>query len=590
MGIHRGRSTRCDCLSASCLLLSTACVVPSTSQYVRTRVKLRLLPTIAKLFMWYRQWHGSGETSDAVQLATCTSAELHQLQQCCQALMQTISERLEAISFLKMEEHSRHGGSCPRERCVLHAPACGFLRSSSGVPSSFTARELDSNLGLWQALPQELFPSKRTSNHRFDVSSREGSQQPTSPSTLSVTTAPSDGGTITLGRPFTEPSSVHSVSRGPHGTSLAPHEPCPQNPASYVLQQDMEHSILSTHIKDAAASPTISYTAVSDSRGLWQPCTCPPLLDNASRDPPAPGIPVGGAALNAVPECNSSLETPDSYGLTQSSSRLLKSAQSVMQCNSVLQSFTESPAEHIVAHRSVRTSADGSGSDVGCTVSTVPYRNRGSSTSSTQSARSQSRRRGGGDAAAMVQYGFQSPSTSYVTSSVANLADQALPACANAHPHSRLTVGTGAPRVGLLSASLSRCASQCTSPHAVSPTVPTSAPALTLPAKLAPLSLTPRTLDSAAFSPRSSVRSPSGGSLRKGSTFVIPSCSPAALHCARSAVFEGTTSTASGCSPGDAVASPVSVVSAVIPPALQMQMMTMGYHRPSRVDVEAMQS
>ena len=523
--------------------------------------------------------------------------------------MQTISERMESMPSLKMEDHSSHIRSCTRDKHALHPPACGFLRCSSDTPSSITARELDSDLGLWQALPQELFPCKRTSNHRSDVSSREedGCQQPTSPGVLSVTTAPSDGGTIRLGRPAAEPS-MHSISRGPQVLShCAPQEPYSFNPVGFA-QHDTERAVLSTQINDAAASPVMSHSALSDLRDLQQPSTCLPLLDSATCGAGGiggapPGIPIGGAALNAVPECNSSLETPDSHCLNRSNGRMPKSAQSVMPFDGTIESCSESPDEQIDAfpHRSVHTSAGESGSDVGCTVSTVPYRTRGSSMSSTHSARSQSRRKSSCDAAPTVQYGFQSPTTSYTTPSTMHLGHQCKHSCTTGDPPSRaaLSVGSGPPRkCGLLSVSLSQCASQCTSPQAVSPTVPNSATALSLPSKLARLSVTRRSLtpESSASSPRSSVRSTSGGSLQKGSLLVIPSCSPVAPHCGRGGVHQGTaTSTASDCcSPGGARGvnsdSPVSTVSAVIPPALQMQMMTMGYHRPSRVITDAVLS
>lgn len=507
--------------------------------------------------------------------------------------MQSISDRLESLSSLKIDCHTP---SCTEkhalpEMCTLPASCIqvSALLTASGTPRSptgrgITARELDSDLGLWQALPQELFPSKRTSKQRTEFSYREGSQQPTSPSMLSVATAPSDGGTIRFGRTTMELSSAHSTSRGALAMSLAgPQDTYPVNPVCCTPQQDTERSILTSAINDAATSPITSLAALCDFNDRQQASTHLPLPSNTSA--PHPSIPVGGAALNAVPECNSSLETPDSCGLTQSSSRMLKGAQSVMPC--MLESFKESPAEQIVAHPSLQSPSERSGSESGYTIS---YRNRGSSASSTQSTRSSSRRKGGGDAAPMVQYGFQSPRMSFLLSSTTHLADHksdVSAAHANTDPHPRLTVGTGPPRkCGLLSASLSQCASNCTSPHAVSPTVP--APSLGLPSQLARLSFTRRTFDSSSSPPRSSAFSPSGGSLRKGSLFAGSPIN--LLFCERCSdpvsdpMGEGTTTTASGCSPS--ADSPVSTVSAVIPEALQVQMLTMGYHRPSRVLTE----
>lgn len=534
--------------------------------------------------------HGQGPQGrgDAVLLNSCTTSELLQLRQCCELLMLSISDRLDALSSRKLDDNSLRSACTEKERslpaqvsaALLTCSPTGSPRSPSAGPG-ITAQHLDSDLGLWQALPQELFPSKRSLKHQSNFSSREGSQQPISPSMLSVTTAPSESGTIGLGRPPTEPFSSHSSSRVVPNMALAPaRDPC-LHPPCYTPRQDVETGNLSDKLNEAVTSP-ISAIITGDPADLQQPsAACP---SRTVGDAPHPGIPVGGAALNAVPECNSSLETPDSNGLTHTSSRMLKGAQSVVPCNSILESFRESAAEPMMTtvQDSPHSPADFSSSNSVCSAS---YRDRGSSASSIQSKRSQCRRKGGGDAVPMVQYGFQSPRLSQPAASAGNVADPTPLTHGSGVEQPKLAVGTGAPRkCGLLSASLSQCASNCTSPHAVSPTV--LAPSMGLPSKLAGLSFSQQAFDASTSPPRSSIRSQNEGSLGKPSFLAVPSCSPIAVYCEGSEpCCEPTLATASAAS-----ANGTSPVSAVIPAPLQMQMVCMGYHRPSRVLTEGKRS
>jgi hypothetical protein len=509
-----------------------------------------------------------------VDLATCSTAELLQLRQCCQEIVDNISDRLLETSCQDSVEESprsactsgdkRRGRVFPSAllttSCLAaHRDEVGESTNAPGdVGRVLTAQQLDSDLGLWQAVPQELFPGKRSTKPRADTSSREGSERPVSPSMLSVATAPSDGGTIRFGRITDPPAATTAagrVSRVLVECASAQSSQCLFDPCGPPNTARREHD---TGASDRA-SPQVGVSGAE--RSFEQPVfarTARSELTSAVRT----AIPFG-SGVAPIPECNSSLETPDSMGLTQTSSRMLKGSHSVHPCSSAMESFKELPSEQMAIP--ARAAQDSTGSISSFDKHTeCSHRGRGSASSS---VRSHKQRKSATDAALMVQYGFQSPGMSFLHSSPTHrsLCGTELSADgSHQQPGSaRFALATAGPvKCGLLSASLSQCASNCTSPHA-SPAM--AVHALGIPSKLSFL----KAAQGESSSPPHQRCSLSGDSPQRGSMF---GCSPRIDKCepCKAPTCDGSARSSSP-------------VSSIIPEVLQAQMVTMGFHRPSRV-------
>lgn len=346
------------------------------------------------------------------------------------------------------------------------ASRSGNTRCWSSLPL-----HLEGDLGLWQAVQQELFPKPlKTSGGWTEASSREDSHCVASPGILSVVTAPSDGGT-TKGQ--------RVCARGPHRTQLSQIDTLSHAmPSSTSQHQKCLNCSFSQEKFEDFCTPVSSVcgdgTAVESAKDMANVRHIRGTMAQGS------SIPVC-KPVTPIPECNSSLETAGSTGFNASAG--LSQPQSGRRCGSVFASSADGST--LFQKVAVDTSVAEVEETLVGTGTAGPNRQSSASCSSASppSDHRRQRRRDGGTPP--VQYGFPAspnhPSASISSGSAPGSvhADaehkdsgrQRLEGllAARSHDKSRRPASASGPRVptGLLSASLSQAKSAGTSPHGV---------------------------------------------------------------------------------------------------------------------------
>lgn len=370
---------------------------------------------------------------------------------------------------------SSQSDSCLHERLLLTRSSLEAHRNASSRSvehrhSSSLPQHLEGDLGLWQAVQQELFPKPVKTRHT-EPSSREDNQGPPSPGMLSVVTAPSDGGTTrghrmcTRSSVRTQPYHVDTLSQMPVAAALQ-HARCGCCTGSQDKSDDLSTPVSSicgdgTHTDVAAIGDSAALRNVRSAAGQGN------------------GIPVH-KAVTPIPECNSSLETAGSTGFNASHGTT--QLQSGRLCGSAFTSSSEGPML-MPFSKPTETCAVEDAADF------VQHLTDGSSTQisgscSSESPRCDRRRQRKRDSTPPVQYGFpaspQHPSASNSPRRARGCGAAAQENPSDGRPGSDHylfdTEDTKArkrnpgvvprPATGLLSASLSQANSAGTSPHA----------------------------------------------------------------------------------------------------------------------------
>lgn len=410
--------------------------------------------------------------TEVVDLDSCSVHDLLQLQNCCHSLSQVISRRIAQMPgvMLGASAEAAPNGRLALTTSSLEAhrnsdPISGHRQGWCSLPS-----HLEGDLGLWQAVQQELFPRPvKTRGGWTDPSCREEQNCAASPSMLSVVTAPSDGGT-TKGQRMcarsahrTQLSQVDTHSQAAPGSNV--HHP--RCFCCSIVQDKSED--FSTPVSSVCGDGPTAEPSTDSANGRHPRC---PHAQGSS-------IPVC-SAVAPIPECNSSLETAGSIGYNASTD----TAQPHFgrRCGSAFASSADAPA---LSFQNV--TADATATDIA--VSSVQTGTAGASMqlsrscSSTPPSHGRRKHRKRESGTPPVQYGFPT-SPHYHSASISSesapgsvhaeeqhnssdrlglddlLADKAL-------VRSRRPASAAGPRVptGLLSASLSKAKSAGTSPH-----------------------------------------------------------------------------------------------------------------------------
>lgn len=479
----------------------------------------------------------------AVDITSCSVNQLLQLQSCCHSLAQLISRRIAQMPAVSVGlQHD----ACPKARLALTSSSLEAHSNSSSRSGIRKSWQVDNDLGLWQAVQQELFPKSSNAQGWTEFSSREDSTCVASPEMLSVVTALSDGGTMKGPHMYGRSSSRTQASNAV--------EPLSQAVNKLTVQYARCRSCSPARDKSADFSTPVSSicgeTAVET--GV-EPCV------RQTRLPYVQGstIPVC-KPVTPIPECNSSLETSGSTGYgasagtVQPQSGRLGTASSADAALMQVQRANAAKAIDVLDGSCFAGDAETSSSSSGSCSSTPPPCKRGNQRQRDSST-------------PPVKYGFpDSPNhpsgsgcsdSSPVSENTGNEESdspvtQGL-VCGQSADMPRKPASAPGPRVptGLLTASLSQANSDGTSPQAD----PSMALGLTPKNRLAPRQAQLGT----SSAPTSCVaRTPVADVSNRGSDPRVAMLS---------------VSYVSGSSPS------------TIPPVLMAEMACMGFHRPLRV-------
>eukprot|EP00892_Ulva_mutabilis_P004642 jgi/Ulvmu1/254/UM001_0258.1 len=500
---------------------------------------------------------GRHPNADAVDLASCSVQELLQLQNCCHLLSQVISRRIAQMPGVNLSGQADAGshGRLVLTRSSLLAHRDASSRSGDRRCSCSLPQHLEGDLGLWQAIQQELFPKPVKTRPSMEASSRDDNQGPTSPGMLSVVTAPSDGGTTRGQRPCARSSLRTQLHHADNLSQVAANTASQHARCAWCSPAHDKPDDSSTPVSSVCGDGSNTDTAAVSDGAQVRLVRSTVLQGN--------GIPVH-KPVAPIPECNSSLETAGSTGFTASNGTA--QLQFGRPCGSAFTSSSEGPML-LSFHK---PAAECAAADAAATLQPLPD---GPSTQTSGSCSSVSprcdrrRQRKRDSATPPVQYGFPASPRHASTSNSPGSAG------GSGHPTRDQYEGPAGFTSSLLDKEMSQARKRC---PGVGPRPPTGL-----------LSASLSQANSAGTSPRAAVASPlvtRSAGLPNSVWPKVTGTYSEPLQLSASNVVEAKCGGSAHSVPASTKSPNPDVLSnSAIPRALIAEMACMGFHRPLRV-------